>query len=189
MPLSPADMIERMLARLPGKTGKDFRSWVALARASGVEGHKALTAWAKAQHPELNHNDAQWIAWEVVDPGRLERYARPKDLVDELYTEKKAHLRPVYDALLAAALGVGSDVSPTVCKTYTSVARGVQFAIIVPRTNQPIDLELPLPPAGRREPLKSSNPRFLSRVRVASVEEVDDELRATLDAAYQAVGR
>lgn len=187
MPLTPQDMLQRMLEKLPEKTGKDYAAWVEVARGSGIGSHKALTAWLKEQHG-LNHNDAQWIAWGVTDPGRIEQYDRPKDMVDELYSGKKAHLRPVHDALLAAALAAGDGVGTNVCKTYTSVSRGVQFAIVVPRNNSTVDLELPLPPQGRREAFKSSNPRFASRFRVASVEEVDDEIRAALRLAWQSVG-
>lgn len=186
MALTPQQMLARMVEQLPGKTGKDYDAWVTLAQGAGIHSHKALTAWLKAEHG-LDHNQAQWIAWGVTDPGRLSSYEKPKDLVDELYSGKKAHLRPLYDALLAAALGLGPDVRPNVCRTYTSVARGTQFALLHPSTNAAIDLELALPPAGRREGFKSSNPRFQSRIRLRAVEELDDEVLASLREAWAAV--
>jgi hypothetical protein len=188
LPLTPQDMLRRMVAQLPAQTGKTYEQWVEVARAAGVDKHRALTSWLK-QEKGLNHNQAQWIAWGVTDPGRLESYEKPRDLVDDLYSGKKAHLRPVHDALYAAAMGAEAGTAANVCKTYTSIARGVQFAIIAPRTNSLIDLELPLAPDGeRRQAYKTSNPRFLSRYRIGSVDEIDDEVRAALRQAWQAVG-
>lgn len=185
--MTPQEMLHRMVEQMPEQTGKTFEQWVEVARTAGIDKHKALTTWLKQEHG-LKHNQAQWVAWEITDPGRLASYDKPKDLVQELYTGKKAHLRPIYDAVLAAAMAAGEGTSPNVCKTYTSVARGVQFAIIAPRTQKLVDLELPLEPdGGRLEPLKSTNPRFKSRIRLASVEQVDDEVRQALRASWEAV--
>ena len=187
MALTPQQMLQRMVENIGPRTGKTFDEWVAVARASGIDSHKALTAHLKAAHA-LNHNEAQWVAWEVTDPGRLASYEKPKDLVDELYSGKKASLRPVYDALLAAGLAAAEKVTTNVCRTYTSLAVGTQFALLNPRTNAGVDVELALPadsPHG--EPFKSSNPKFTRRIRVTSVEEVDDDVRAALREAAAAI--
>jgi hypothetical protein len=183
MALTPQDMLRRMVDGIEARTGRDFPAWVALAREAGIPTHKALTAHLKEAHG-LNHNEAQWVAWEVTDPGRLASYDQPKDLVDELYSGPKAHLRPTYDALLAAGLAAAPGVTSNVCRTYTSLAVGTQFAILNPRTRAAIELELALPPDSPiGEPFKSSNPRFTRRLRVASPEGVDDAVRAALAAA------
>lgn len=183
MAMSPREMMQRMMEKLPSATGRTFEDWVGLARGSGISKHKALTVWLKTEHG-LNHNQAQWIAWGVTDPSRVDQYERPADLVDELYSGKKAALRPTYDALLAAGQGTGEDARVEICKTYSSVANRVQFAIINPRTIKQVDLELVLPEGtpetARLQRWAGGNPRFTHRFRIASPDEVDDEVRAAL---------
>jgi hypothetical protein len=181
--MTPQEMLEKMKVTIGGRTGKTFPQWVDVARGSGLEKHKAITVWLKTEHG-LNHNEAQWVAWEVTDPGRSEQYNRPKDLVAELYAGKKAHLRPIYDALLAAGMGVGTDIKPNVCKTYTSLAAGRQFAILNPRTQKGVDLELRLPDGAKwGDAFKSSNPNFKRRMRLTDVSQVDGAVTGALAAA------
>jgi len=190
MARTPQEMLKIMMTKLEPETGKTFAQWVAIAKKSGLDKHKTLTAHMKTTHG-LNHNQAQWIAWAVTDPGRIEQYDKPKDLVENLYSGKKAHLRPIYDKLLAVGIGIAKDVGTNVCKTYTSLSTKTQFAIINPRTQKAIDLELVLPPKrkakGRLETFKSSNPRFTHRVRINDESEVDDEVKALLTEAAKLV--
>ncbi len=190
MAKTPLQMLQRMIARLPDDTGQTFEQWVELARGAGIPRHQALTAWLKAEHG-LNHNQAQWIAWGVTDPGRVDQYERPADLVAELYSGKKAHLRPIYDALVAAGLATGDDAALEVCKTYSSVRNRAQFAIVHPRTNALVDLELALPEDSpeteRLARYKTNNPRFTRRFRIGDPSEVDDEVRAALQQAASRV--
>jgi len=124
------------------------------------------------------------VAWEVLDPGRSSAHERPKDLVAELYAGKKAHLRPLYDKLLAGGLARGGDVTSYVCKTYTSLSVGTQFVILAPRTNGAIDVELVLPAdSAVGEPFKSGNPRFTRRLRVRSLDGVEEAVGAMRAAA------
>jgi len=183
--MTPQQMLAQMIDKIEPRTGKSWDAWVEVARSAGIDTHRALTTHLKAEHG-LNHNEAQWLAWEITDPGRLESYSKPKDLVADLYSGKKAGLRPLYDALLAAGLGVADDVRPNVCKTYTSLATGRQFAMINPRTQRAVDLDLSLPDGVRSDRLvaqKSSNPNFSQKVRLTEVSEVDDELLRLLGAA------
>lgn len=188
MALTAQQMLQRMVERIEGRTGRSFEEWVEVARATGIDKHKALTIHMKTEHG-LNHNEAQWVAWSVVDPGRLESYSRPDDLLRTLYSGKKAHLRPIHDALRAAGHAAGDDVRSNVCRTSSSLATRRQFAIIRPRTQKGVDVDLALPEgvdSPRLQPAKNSNPRFTHRIRITSVEEVDDEVRRLLAIAADA---
>jgi hypothetical protein len=185
MALTPQQMLTRMVEKIEPRTGKSWSDWVAVARSAGIDTHRALTTHLKTAHG-LNHNEAQWLAWEITDPGRREQYSKPKDLVADLYSGKKAGLRPLYDALLAAGMGVADDVRPNVCKSYTSLATERQFAMINPRTQTAVDLDLSLPDSARSDRLvaqKGSNPNFAQKVRLTDVSEVDDELVRLMGAA------
>ncbi len=189
MPMTPQEMLEKMVATIHDQTGKSWEEWVSIARKAGIDKHKALTNHMKTEHG-LNHNQAQWLAWAVTDPGRLESYDRPDDLVDALYSGKKEHLRPIHDRLMELGGGLG-PVRPNVCRTYTSLAGRRQFAMINPRTQSQVDLELAMPAGaeagGRLEAYKSSNPNFTHRIRIGTVDEIDDEVIAALRAAYEPV--
>jgi hypothetical protein len=187
--LTPQDMLHKMRASIADKTGRSFEAWVDLARAVGIDGHRALAEHLRQAY-DLNYNEAQWIAWEVVDPGRIDRYDKPDDLVEGLYSGRRAHLRPLYDRLIEVGLALGADVTTNVCKTYTSLSAGTQFAILNPRTQAGVDLELVLPSdATVGEPFKSSNPKFTRRLRVSAVEQIDDALTAALREAADMVRR
>ena len=188
MAMTPQQMLQKMVDEIHAKTGKTWPEWIEIARASGIDKHKALTVHLKTEHG-LKHNQAQWLAWEITDPGRLESYNKPKDLVSELYSGKKAGLRPLYDAIYAAGMGVAEGVRPNVCKTYTSLATDRQFAMINPRTQKAVDIDLAVP-AGVESPRlvaqKNSNPNFAHKVRITDVSEVDDELVRLLATAAEA---
>ena len=180
---TPLEMMHIAMDKLSARTGKSMAEWVEIARATGITTHKALTEHMKSTHG-LNHNEAQWVAWEITDPGRMAQYDKPADLVADLYVGKKAALRPVYDALLAAGLALGDDVTSFVCKGYTSLSTGTQFVIFAPRTNSALDVELVLPEDyGGGEPFKSSSPRFNRRFRLKSPDEVTGAVTAALAAA------
>lgn len=180
---TPAEMLKIAMTKTAARTGTDFDGWVEIARGSGIATHKALTQWLKDNH-DLNHNEAQWVAWGVLDPGRMDQYDRPADLVAELYVDKKAHLRPIYDRLMETGLALGPEVTSFVCKGYTSLSSGTQFVIFAPRTNGAIDVELVLPEGhAAGEALKSSNPKFNRRFRVKSLEDLSPDLNAAIAAA------
>ncbi len=187
MAITPQQMLAKMVEKIEPRTGKSWAQWTEVARAAGITKHRALTTHLKTEHG-LKHNEAQWLAWEITDPGRLESYNKPKDLVSELYSGKKAGLRPLYDALYAEGMAVADDVRPNVCKTYTSLATGRQFAMINPRTQKAVDVDLALPEGAtgaRVQAQKSSNPHFAHKVRVTGVDQIDDELRQLLRLAAE----
>lgn len=188
MAKTPQEMLKIMIGAIEGKTGKTFKQWVAVAKKTGIDKHKALTEHMKKEHG-LDHNQAQWIAWSVTDPGRIEQYDKPKDLIADLYSGKKAALRPIYDKLFEVGTKLDTKIGSNVCKTYTSLSGKTQFAIINPRTQKSVDLELALPPgikgAGRLETFKSSNPKFTHRIRISDVTEIDAEVLGVMKKAYE----
>ena len=185
--MTPQEMMAEMVAEIADKTGKTWQEWTEVARASGIDSHKALTVHLKTVHG-LKHNQAQFLAWEITDPGRLESYSRPKDLVDELYSGKKAGLRPLYDAIFAAGKALGPDVEHNVCKTYSSLSTGRIFVMINPRTQKGVDVDLALPEGVTGKGLeaqKNSNPHFQHKVRVTELGQVDGELRRLMAEAAE----
>jgi hypothetical protein len=183
-------MIKAVIRGLEESSGRKFDSWVKTAKSSGLRGHKALTDWLKQEHG-LRHQQALFVAWGVTDPGRVTAYEDPDKLMRELYSGRKAHLRPVFEALRQAALKL-PGVDEVACKTYASYRNRAQFAIAAPRTQKFLDLELAMPPGTkatkRLEPFSGSNEKFTHRIRLAKAKEVDKEVLKALQLASEHIG-
>ena len=181
---TPEEMAAAMIANLEEKTGKTLSQWLALTGACGLEKHGQLVKWLKQEHG-ITHGYANLIAHETLAAGKP--VAGQDDLVAAQYAGKKAGLWPIYEALLAAAKGLGSDVEVAPKKAYVSLRRSKQFALIQPSTATRVDLGLKLPdhPPGKRlEASGSFNAMVTHRLRLTSVEDVDAELRDWLSQAY-----
>lgn len=128
----------------------------------------------------MGHNQAIWIAWEAIEPGRASQYENPQQFLDTLYSGKKEHLRIIYDAIIKECHEMDNNIKVVVCKTYSSLRTKTQFAIIIPRTQTSIDIELALPPETKStkllEPYAGHNEKFNFRVRVNSIDDINSEL-------------
>jgi hypothetical protein len=81
----------------------------------------------------------------------------------------------------------GDDLEISPKKTYVSLRRKKQFAILQPSTATRFDVGLNIkgaPPAGRLEASGSWNAMVTHRVRLESVKDVDKDLIAWLKKAY-----
>ena len=183
---SPGEMIKAQIRMLEEQTGKPLEYWVKAAKKAGLSKHKEVVDWMKSEHG-AKHNQALWVGWGVTDPGRLTAYDDGPALMNELYSGKKEQLRPIYDRLQKEGLKLGKDVEEVCCKTYSSLRNKHQFAILNPRTQSAVDLELAMPPgtkaAGRLEAIKSNNEKFTHRIRLGNVKEVDREVLEAMKAA------
>lgn len=125
---------------------------------------------------------AQWVTLARASGGEA-------DLVAAQYAGEKSGLRPIYDALIKAVGKFGPDVEVSPQKTYVSLRRSKQFALIQPCTKERVAVGIGLKgvkPHGRLEAAGSFNAMVSRRVRVAAIKEVDRELVAWLKSAYEA---
>jgi hypothetical protein len=167
-------------------TGLSVEGWVALIRAGPHTKHGQMVAWMKAHHG-LAHSHANHIAKAATAIGP----SADGDPVAHLFEGDKAALRPLYDAVVAAAIACGADVEIAPKKNNVSVRRAKQFALIQPTTKTRVDLGLILKgrePAGRLEASGSFNAMFTHRVKLSGVAELDDEVRGWLREAYGEAG-
>lgn len=181
---TPAEMAAAMIANLEAKTGKPLDAWMKITRSSGLEKHGQILKMLKSEHG-VTHGFANLLAHETLSNGTpLEA-----ELVDAQYAGKKADLRPIYEALIAMTSKFGQDVDVSPKKTYVSLRRNKQFALIKPSTATRIDVGLNLkgePVSERLEASGSFNSMCSHRVRVTSQSEIDTELRDWLKQAYTA---
>ena len=139
------------LANLEKRSGKTFDQLAKIIRSSGLSKHGELVAMLKRDHG-MGHGDANLLVHTVrqqdaaADKGTPPSTAEP---ADTLYTGKKEALRPIHDRLMAAIDKFGDfEVAPK--KTYLSLRRKKQFAMIGPATNTQVEVGLnvkDLPPS------------------------------------------
>jgi Domain of unknown function (DUF5655)/Domain of unknown function (DUF4287) len=184
---SPEEMKAAMIAGLPEKTGKSLDQWLQILRSSKLSKHKELVTFLKTKHG-ITHGFANMIALQALKSDS-HTTSNTDALVDGQYAGAKAALRPIYDAILAAVRKFGNDVEISPKKSYVSLRRNKQFAIVQPSTATRIDVGVNLKgssPTERLEPSGSFNAMVSHRVRVSKLAEVDKELVAWLKKASEA---
>lgn len=178
--------MQTMIQNLKEKTGKSLEEWVKIAKVSKLEKHGEIVKFLKTEH-ELGHGYANLVAHTLKGQSE-EGKAAADDPVAAQYAGEKAGLKPIYDALIKAIGKFGSDVEISPKKTYVSLRRNKQFALIQPTTKARVDVGINLkgvPPAGKLEASGSFNAMVSHRVRVESAKDVDKELITWLQQAYE----
>ena len=186
MPASPEDMAASMVANMKAKTGKTLEQWLAEAKKTGAEKHGAIVKALKADHG-LTHGYANLVAHKFLKSDAGSKADGGTDLVAAQYAGPKADLKPIYDAIIKAARSFGRDVEVAPKKTYVSLRRNKQFAIVQPSTRTRVDLGINLkgePAAGRLETSGSFNAMVSHRVRLEKPADVDREVKAWLKKAW-----
>lgn len=184
------------LRNIQARTGKTIAELLAALAASGLGKHGERRAWLMEQF-KLGYGDANTVAFFVDKPLPDLSGAAPaalpadqgSDPLDALYTGAKAHLRPLHEAVMQLVAGLGPS-EQALKKTYISLRRKKQFAMLGPATKDRVELGLNvknLPPHAR---LKAMPPGGMCQytVRLGHTNEVDDTLAGWLRAAYDAAG-
>jgi hypothetical protein len=183
---TPEEMAASMIQNLPEKTGKDLATWRTVVADSGLEKHGQIVKMLKSEHG-VSHGYANLIAHEARRTAAS--HATDEDLLTTQYAGPKADLTAIRDAILTRVTGFGDDVEVAPKKTYASLRRTRQFAIVQPSTKTRVDVGLNLgsdhPTTDRLEASGSFNAMVSHRVRVTDVEQVDDELIGWLREAYE----
>lgn len=180
------DATQTMIRNLQEKTGKSLDEWVQIVNASGLAKNREIIDFLKSDHG-LTYGYANLIAITA----RNQATGAPtesEDLVAAQYAGDKAPLRPIYDALIEQILLFGDDVELAPKKAYVSLRRAKQFGIVQPSLKTRIDVGINLKSveaAGRLEASGSFNSMVSHRVRLTTMEDVNDELLGWLREAYE----
>jgi hypothetical protein len=159
-----------------------------VVKKSGPATEKERIAWLKDAHG-ITTNYALWIAKRVDGGGSAAAYD-PDAMVEEMFAGKKAVLRPIYDRMLALAFGLGKDVRVSPCKTIVPFYRKHVFAQMKPTTATRVDVGFALKDMKPSGELISTGgfekgDRITHRIPVASLNEIDTEVRKWLKHAYE----
>jgi hypothetical protein len=177
---------QSQIQNLEQKTGKTLAEWVAIARGSGLQKHKEMVRFLQDEHG-LTYGYANMIVLKAKEAAAGGEPAG-QDLVEAQYAGEKSALRPIYDALINTVRSFGDDVEISPKKTYVSLRRSKQFAIVQPSTKDRVDVGINLieiQPGSRLEASGSFNSMVSHRVRIGSLDQVDGELVGWLKSAYE----
>jgi hypothetical protein len=174
------DMSARLLQE---RTGEDVIAWNRRISEEAFANEQELRAWLAAQGV-TGYAQSLLVMERFGYPDFL--LASADELVQGQYADRP-HLRPIFDAIISAAAGLGEVVVQT-RKTYVSlVSPRRTFARVQPSTRQRVDLGLRLEgqqPGGRLRPSKIHESMPL-QISLSAPEEVDVEVLAWLQQAYE----
>jgi hypothetical protein len=188
----PDQAVATQLANIEKRTGKTLAELTRIVRESGPLKHGELRDMLKTRLG-MGHGDANTLVHHVLQSdGASAAKAAGKsaaDVLEDLYAGPKAALRPIHDELMKEITRFGAfEVAPK--KTYVSLRRKKQFAMIGPATSSRVDVGLNMKGTPPTERLRELPPGGMCshQVRVTRAEEVDAELIAWIRAAYDLAG-
>ena len=169
------------------KTGKSLEHWIEVINKAKLEKYKAILDYLKNNH-DFTHGYANFVALKTLksDAGSIDDHV----LLDDQYKGKET-LRPIFDELVVNIQEFGSDITQTPKKDSVSFIRKKQFTLIKPATKTRIDVGLKLKGKDLTDRLENSGPfgaMCTHRVKLSSIDEVDDELMSWIHEAYDAAG-
>lgn len=180
--------VETQLKNVEIKTGKSLNELTAIIRQSGLSKHSEIRQLMIDKFG-LGYGDANTLVhFALKSDAKHDVEARGltlEDVVAELYAGPKADLRPIHDQIMAAIHNFGEfEIAPK--KTYLSLRRKRQFAMVGPATKTRIEVGLnlkDLEPTDRLIQLPAGG-MCNYKVNVTSIDQVDSELLGWIRQAF-----
>ena len=173
--------LQTMIDNMPEKTGKSLNEWKTILKSKAFSKHSEAVNFLKKEH-----NVTHGFANTIVTLSKEENQD-PTDLVQSQYNGKEG-LLPIYEKLLKVVKAFGKDVIVTPKKASVSIIRKKQFALIKPATKTRIDLGLKLKDKPITDRLGNSGPfgtMCTHRVQLTTADQIDNQLKAWLQEAYE----
>jgi hypothetical protein len=180
-------MWAKYAARLQEQTGADVATWNERIRAEAPDDEQGVRAW-------LDERGVHGYPQALLV---MERFGWPdflqmsdEELLEGQYTDRE-HLRAILDRVLEVVHERHPDVEVAVRKGYVPLhTPRRQFAVVKATTKSRVDLGLRLDGREPDERLVQAkglaNDTINVRVPLTTAEEVDDEVAALLDEAWEA---
>lgn len=182
---TPEQARATQLRNIEAKTGQSLEALRAAIAGSGKVKHGEIRSWLMETYG-LGHGDANGLAHAALAEAAA---PTPADALDEIYAGKKAHLRAVHEAVMAAIAPFGPfEIAPK--KGYVALRRKKQFAMLGPKTADRAELGLNLKADIASDRIVAQKPGGMCQFAVAltRAEDVDAEVLAALKQAFDAAG-
>ncbi len=181
----PQAALATQLRNIEARTGETLPQLRIVIEGSGLTKHSEIRAMLMQRY-SLGHGDANTLAHLAkADPAQ----AAADDVLDSIYSGKKAELRPLHELVMARIAEFGEfEIAPK--KAYLSLRRKRQFAMVGPATQTQVEVGLNVKslPADARLKALPAGGMCQYAVRLSTPAEVDKKLVAWLRTAYDAAG-
>ena len=183
--------VQNQLKNMQERTGKSLDELFALIKESGLTKHGQIRQML-IDTLGMGYGDAVTLGSHYLaqaNPPSQAIQTGSEDILDTLYTGSKAGLRPIHEKVMAAVSQFGEfEIAPK--KTYLSLRRKRQFAMLGPGTKGRVELGLNMKGLEGTERLLAQEPGGMCQFKVylSSMEEVDAELIAWVRRAYDSAG-
>jgi len=192
----PAAATITQLKNIQARTGKTIAELHAAIAASGAAKHGERRNWLM-EHFKLGYGDTNAVALfidkalPVLGGGAPTAAATAPsgDPLAAIYTGAKSGLLPLHEAVMSQIRTFG-DFEEAPKKTYVSLRRKKQFAMVGPATKDSVEIGLNAKdlPAHARLKLQPTGSMCNATTRITSAAEVDAQLQTWLRRAYDAAG-
>lgn len=181
---------QTQLDNIEKKTGKSLAELTATVKASGLSKHGEIREYLKRELG-LGHGDANTLVHAVLqsDGQRAAEGKSIEQVLDEIYTGAKAHMRPIHEKLMQEIYKFGEfEIAPK--KGYVSLRRKKQFVMIGPKTNTRFEVGINARDLGKNARLleqpKGSMCNYI--VNLSGPQDIDAQLVAWIKSAYEGAG-
>jgi uncharacterized protein DUF5655/uncharacterized protein DUF4287 len=167
------------------KTGNSLAYWIDIVNKQSFAKHGEIIKFLKEKH-DFTHGFANFVA-HMARESAAGGPTSDDNLVNNQYKGKES-LLPIYTKLIIAVKSLGKDIEIVPKKGSVSLRTNKQFALIQPSTKTRIDLGLKIKdkePEGRLENSGPFGTMCTHRVQLLAAGEVDNEVIAYLQEAYE----
>src|SRR6185369_2379126 len=189
---TPEAALAAQLKNIETRTGKSLAELTRIVKASGLTKHGEMRDMLK-RDLKMGHGDANTLVHHVLKsagPAAASgEGASLEEIVAGYYSGPKAVLRPIHDRLMQEIKAFGGfEIAPK--KTYLSLRRKKQFAMIGPATNTRIEVGLNMKGVAATTRLAEmpSGGMCNYKVNLTDAAQVDSELIAWIKRAYDSAG-
>lgn len=177
---------ETQLSNIQKKTDKTLDELFAMIKNSGYEKHGEIRDYVKNEF-NLGFGDANTLAhvFKKAQEAPAESFDALTTKVDEIYSGSREPLRPMHDAIMKAFAQLGDfEISPK--KTYLSLRRKKQFAMVGPGTKGRLEIGLNMKGVPATDRLVEQDPGGMCQYKVwlTTANEINEELHDWIKIAY-----
>jgi len=174
---TPESALATQLKNIETRTGKSLAELTQIVKASGLTKHGEIRDMLK-RDLKMGHGDANTLVHHVLQSARPAAVggegASLGEIVAGYYSGPKAALRPIHDKLMQEIKTFGEfEIAPK--KTYLTLRRKKQFAMIGPATNTRVEVGLNMKGVPATDRLIALPPKGMCdyKVNLTGVEQVD----------------
>ena len=176
------------IANIEKSTGKKLAEWIKLVNNSGLSKHGELVNFLKEKHG-FTHGNANLVV-HYAKQSHAGAAENADDLIAEQYKGKEG-LKPWYDKIMKEIQKFGDDIEVAPKKSYVSLRRKKQFAILQPSTKDRLDVGLNIKgvaPSGIVTAAGSWNAMCTHRIKVEDEKTINKDLINWIKQSYDQAG-